>query len=200
MDEVKALTVPAFIGDDSGHNLVVIEAKVLERINELGQQATALSVIHSDEENEAAGKLLKLVTALEKEVEESATAANKPYHDISKLITAAKQKATKPLADIKAMLKNSLQKFLLKRERERADAVAKATNADDIIVKPAEAKTSSTKVTKRLTVVLVDAASVPRAYCVPDLSLIEAAWKRGDITPELHTFFRVEEVVSISSR
>ena len=231
-DEVQALTVAVI---PSPETLVIVDAALLEKINELSAQAQALSTITNDVENEAAGNLLKLATSLEKQVDENATAANKPFYEISKAISAAKATASKPLASIKASIKNSLTQFILKRDRERAEAdavvarkraeeqaelnrinaaraaEATANNApppapivapvsEAIIARPAVAKTDSTKVTRKMVCRIVDAGSVPRAYCIPDLASIEAAYKRGEITPEIHAFFIVEEVVSVSSK
>lgn len=215
--------------------LVIIDVALLERVNTLSMQAAQLAVISSDVENEAGGALLKVVTQLEKEVEESATAANKPFHDVQKAITKEKQKVTTPLASIKAALKFSLSTFIVKRDRERAEieaaaarqraaeqaeldkinaaraAEAAANNvpapapivapvSEAIIAKPAVAKADAIKTVRKMVVHIVDAGAVPRAYCIPDKAMIEAAWKRGEITPEFHPFFRVEEVVSVMAK
>ena len=230
--EIEALSVPTPelpIGP-----LVIISAELLNQINELGQQVSALTIIHNDIENEAGGTLLKLVTTLEKQVEENATAANMPYNEVTKAITAAKQKASKPLGTFKAQLKAALSGFIVRRENERlaaekaaADERARAQAEVDeinrsraaaaaeagvaapaplavapaaVMAKPGSAKADAVKVARKSVVIITDPAAVPRAYCLPDQKLVEAAFGRGEITPELHTFFRVEEQVSVSAK
>lgn len=232
--DVQALSIPIPAQPEV---LVVVSADVLAKINELGAQAAGLSVINTDVENEAAAAMLKVVTGMLNELEDNASAANKPYHDIQKAITKAKQTASKPLEAIKSGLKNSLTQFILKRDRERAEAEAAAAKVraaeaaalaelnakraaeaaaqnapapaplpmpqpdnQAIIAKPAVAKADAIKTTRKMVCRIVDAHAVPRAYCIPDMGLIEAAYKRGEITPEFHPFFAVEEVVTVSAK
>lgn len=247
MEDVTALSIPI---PQQPEVLIVVSTDVLTKINELGSQAAALSMITTDIENEAAGSMLKVVTQLLNELDDNASAANKPYHDIQKAITKAKQTASKPLETIKASLKNSLTQYILKRDRERAEAEVAAANtrraveaaeavkraaeqaeldklnaarnaeaaalnvpapapiilpvatpvSQGIIAKAPAAKADAVKTTRKMVCRIVDAGAVPRAYCIPDLPMIEAAWKRGEITPELHTFFAVEEVVTVSAK
>lgn len=231
-DEVVSLTVPI---PQQPETLIVVSADLLNKINELSVQAASLSVVTNDIENEALSAMLKVVTGLEKQVEEDASAANKPYYEIQKLITAAKQTASKPLANLKATIKNSLVQYVLKRDRERAEADAEALRqrqaeaaalaevnakraaeavaqnapapaplvapvSEVLISRPAQAKADATKIARKMVCRIIDAHAVPRAYCVPDLALIEAANKRGEITPEIHTFYVCEEVVSVSAK
>jgi hypothetical protein len=230
--EIVALSV---VVAPQPETLVIVDVALLEKINELSGQVKALAVITNDVENEALGALLKVVTQLEKEVEDNASAANKPFHAISKAISEAKAKASKPLATIKAEAKNSLTQFILKRDRERAEAeaaleVMRAAEAAElakvnaaraaeaaaqnapppaplvvpvsqaILARPAAAKTDATKVIRKKVVRITDPNTVPRVYCVPDLGLIEAAYGRGEITPEFHPFFVVEEVVTVMAK
>jgi hypothetical protein len=250
-EEVQSLVVPVDEMVDATKPLVVISAELLTNINTLSQQAANLSVIGSDAENEVAANLLKVVTGLEKEVDDCATKCNAPFHAISKAISNEKAKAAKPLATIKANLKLSLSNYIIKREKERmaaeqeaarkraeeaaaAEAKRKAEQAEldalnksraeaavaagaeapapltlapaapapseVIVAKPGQAKADAVKVARKQVVVLVDPDKVPRSYCIPDLKLIEAAWKRGEITPEFHPFFRVEEQVNVSAK
>lgn len=228
--EVQALSVPI---PPQPETIIVVDAAFLTRLNELGGQVAALSVIETDAQNEAAADLLKLVTGLEKQVEENATEANKPYHAITKAIGAAKAQVAKPLGNLKASLKASLSGFVIKRENERLAAERKAADerarqqaevdalnksraeaaaaaggpapvllaAPSVIVtKPPVAQASAVKVQKKMVVTITDPAAVPREFCVPDVKLVEDAWKRGQLVPEFHPFFKVEEVVSVSAK
>lgn len=70
-----------------------------------------------------------------------------------------------------------------------------------VTIKSPEAKASGTKVTKKivLSVTKGRVTEVPREYCSPDKDKIQAAFDRGEITPEIHQWLTVEEVTDISS-
>lgn len=234
-DEVQALTVPVDTMVDATAPLVVISAELLTNINTLGQQVASLSVISTDAENEVAGNLLKVITSLEKDVEDSRKKLGDPYRKVVDAVNAEAGKASKPLATLKATLKASLGAFVVKREKERLAAEQEAArkraeeaaevarlNAEReaaalaaggppptplapapsqvILTKPPVAQASATKIQKKMVVILTDPDKVPRAYCIPDLKLIEDAWKRGELVPEFHPFFRVEEQVNVSAK
>jgi hypothetical protein len=151
-------------------------------------------------------ELLVHLSKIRKQINADRLAASLPFREMTDQINASVQDVTTPIETAEAMVRAALSGYLERQreaERQAAQQAAQAAQAEPLpgrvtpplatLEQTAPVATVHTRKTK--TVQIIDVASIPRDYLVPDMAKIKAAALAGVEIPGIR-LVEIETVVA----